>query len=54
MVDGGMMTWRGHHMQDIVLNLLCYGHYGVVRQWSVHYVHRLLLILHSLPGTLTR
>ena len=43
---------RGHYIQDIVLNLLCYGHYGTLGScW--HIVHQLLLILHCLPSALT-
>ena len=45
--------WRSHHTQDIVLDLLCHGHYGVVgSRW--HIVHQLLFIFHCLPSSFAR
>ena len=48
--------WRddqhSHHTQDIVLNLFHYGYNGISGNCQ-HIVHRLLFILHCLPGTLT-
>ena len=44
---------RSHYMQDVVLNLLSYGHEGIVGSCR-RIVHRLLLIFHCLPGSLTR
>ena len=39
-------------MQDVVLNLLCYGYNGILGScW--HIVHQLFFVLHCLPGTLT-
>ena len=43
--------WCGHHMQDVVLDLLCYGHYGILGScW--HIVHQLFFVFHCLPSTL--
>ena len=49
--------WRddqhGRYMQDVVLDLFPYGHYGISGSCR-HIVHQLLLILHYLPSALAR
>ena len=46
--------WRdnrcSHYTQDVVLNLLRHGHYGIAGSFQ-HIVHQLLLIFHRLPGS---
>ena len=48
-----MMTGMVITHKDIVLDLLCYGHFGVSSSCR-HIVHQLFLIFHCLPSALTR